>query len=209
MVLRAGGAGRRLLWRENMVAVGVTSGHHKSLEMLRQATSVQASLAMYREALGQQEVFLRPTDNGLTVLPLDRSAPKFVHAGHLTTIPPEPRFVANKVAAYQTELEGAFANPKPEEQFSLCFLRSALAHGLRLSGSGELFDAMRAIYAPGGELDGVRLDVSISARAEVWTPMDRIRIPAVAGSPAQPSPLGPQNPGDGTFAARMRHHQSW
>ena len=114
----------------------VKEGHWHSLSLLEQVAAVHSTRDLYRQVDGR-EIYLRPTDSGLTVLPLDPEAPKFVGAGHLGSLPPTEEKVTRNWADYERKL--STARQKPEERFSLRLVGSALADGLRLPDSDLLF----------------------------------------------------------------------
>ncbi|HEC08122.1 MAG TPA: hypothetical protein ENI86_00985, partial [Acidimicrobiales bacterium] len=96
----------------------VTPGHRRSLALLQQTDELTQAINIYRQALGGIEVYLRPTDRGLTVIPLHLGTPKFIGAGSINSLPVDADEVAGHVDEFHKKLAGA-RGAKPEEQFSL------------------------------------------------------------------------------------------
>lgn len=80
---------------------------------------------------------------------------------------------------YGKPLESGFAQAK---DYIGCLKQSPKL----LEFFADLFEAMKAIYAPVGVFDGVCVDQNLSPRAEVWSPEGRIPVP-LAESPGDVS----------------------
>ena len=117
----------------------VRPGHLRSLEEIEDSDKYIRTRALYREALGGVDVFLRPTASGLTVLSLDAdNCPSMIGVGtrgtkqHLLhTLPPDPEKVRVAAAGYAAK-RASLVRPSLEENYALRLVSSALANGLKL-----------------------------------------------------------------------------
>lgn len=137
----------------------ITGGHLRSLALLEDSDALCQTARLYRDALGGTNIYLRPTDNGLTVLVLGGESPKFIGAGKLARLPPSEETVANNVAEFEQKLAGA-SGTKPEEQFSMRLVNSALGAQLQLPDSDLIFVCQEWRFPDGKKLDILAVDPS-------------------------------------------------
>lgn len=114
--------------------------HWRALEQIEDTDLYTTTRALYREALGGTDVFLRPTSKGFTVLSLDadhcrsmigvgaRSSKK-QHV--LPAMPPDPAKVQLAVEGYEAKRD-SLGRCSLEETYSLRLVASALEDGLSL-----------------------------------------------------------------------------
>lgn len=109
-------------------------GHWKALALLEDVPSVRETLSTYRAELGH-DVYLRPTDQGLTVISLDPANRAMVGVGGtkctLNTLPPSAERVRANAVLYRAKV-AAMKRESIEERFVLSRIRSALSDALRL-----------------------------------------------------------------------------
>ena len=141
----------------------VRPGHWRALAMLADTDALVETRARYRAALGS-EVYLRPTDKGLTVIGLDRSAPGMAGVGgresgqeYLVSLPPSPGTVASAVDGYRMKVAG-MRRRSVEERFALGLIRQALEGELVLPGSDLLFLCQEWRLPSGGRIDLLAVD---------------------------------------------------
>ncbi len=112
-------------------------GHWSSLALLEDARAVRGTLTAYESAIGHP-VYLRPTDDGLTVISLDPAAPAMVGVGGsyngaccIGALPPTASAVEAAARDYRAKIAG-MTRRSVEERFVLTRIRRALGDGLRL-----------------------------------------------------------------------------
>lgn len=157
----------------------VREGHLHALALV-ESDAYRTTLDRYAEHLGVNGVYLRPTEQGLTVISTDpRRCPKMLGVGardsgqeHLSRLPPTDEQVRVAVEGFREKVR-TVRDRKPEEQFSLSLLARALGTGLGLPESLHLVcQEWRLPTEDGGDkLD--LLAVDLSARALVVVELKR------------------------------------
>lgn len=139
----------------------LTRGHWRALELLENTEAVLQTLQRYQQALGSP-VYLRPTDQGLTVISLDSAPQAMVGVGprgggcSLSALPPSEAQVAAAVTAYREKLAG-MKRRSSEERYVIGRIRSALENGLRL-GNGLRFLHQEWRFSTQGKLDVLAIE---------------------------------------------------
>ncbi|MDZ7788899.1 MAG: hypothetical protein U5L08_00100 [Xanthomonadales bacterium] len=117
----------------------VRDGHRRAIKQVENAEAYRKTRDLYREALGGVDVFLRPTDDGFTVLSLDAdNCPSMIGVGArgskehtISSLPPDWTIVQKAVEGYQAK-RGSMKRASSEEAYALRLISSALADGLAL-----------------------------------------------------------------------------
>jgi hypothetical protein len=140
--------------------------------MFQDRDSVATTLSRYDAHLGANNVYLRPTEDGFTVISLDYQHcasmigvdEKKSHTEKLQAIPPSEEQVRVAVEGYRRKRD-ALQRSSEEERFALQKIRYALAHGLQLPDCNWFFihqEWRMPTTTGGGKLD--LLAVNPSAR---------------------------------------------
>lgn len=143
----------------------VRNGHEACVRRLEDAAAYRQTRAMYAEALGGVEVYLRPTDAGFTVLSLDaQSCRSMIGVGAkgtnqhtLTTLPPDPTSVKAAVAGYEQKRE-SLNRGSAEETYALGLIGRALSSGLALPRSSTYFVTQEWRLPSTGKTDLIGVD---------------------------------------------------
>jgi hypothetical protein len=134
-------------------------GHWHSLELLEDTRAVVTTLERYERAIGHP-VYLRPTNNGLTVVSLDSSAPAMLGVGGsyccIDALPPTEDAVEADARAYRAKL-GAIRRESIEERYVIGRVRAALSERLEL-GSDLLFVHQEWRFPNAGKIDLLAVD---------------------------------------------------
>ena len=123
----------------NQIQSVIRDGHLRALKQIENTEAYKNTRDLYREALGGVGVFLRPTDDGFTVLSLDaHDCPSMIGVGarhtkqhKLRAIPPDLETIRRAVEGYEAK-RGSMKRASVEERYALHLVAAALAGGLSL-----------------------------------------------------------------------------
>lgn len=143
----------------------VRNGHLRALEELENTAAYLRTRELYRDALGGTEVYLRPTDEGFTVLSLDAlRCESMVGVGSrggrehvVCSLPPCERQVLSAAKGYIDKRDSLRRKSK-EERHALELIGGALADGLQLSPRSIYFVAQEWRLPSGDKIDILGLD---------------------------------------------------
>jgi hypothetical protein len=134
-------------------------GHWRSLALLEDTPAVITTLERYERAIGQP-VYLRPTNDGLTVMSLDSSAPALVGVGGshccIDALPPTVEAVEAAAAQYRAKV-AMMRRESVEERYLGTRIRKALATRLEL-GDDLLFLHQEWRFPGAGKVDLLAAD---------------------------------------------------
>jgi hypothetical protein len=119
--------------------LAVRDGHLRALAHIENTSAYRATRAMYAAHIGDAGVYLRPTDDGLTVLSLDHArCASMIGVGargssehRLRTLPPSAEHAAKASLGYVVKREG-LRRRSEEERFALRLMAHAFSHALHL-----------------------------------------------------------------------------
>ena len=140
----------------------VRPGHWRSLRMLKDHQAHRSTIDAYAREMQGIPVYLRPTDDGLTVLSLDYTrCTSMIGVGTRRTeehklrgdLPPSEDKIRQAVEGYQDKVN-SLKRVSREEQFALRIMRQAYDRGLAMGTSGLYFVAQEWKLP-----SGVRLDI--------------------------------------------------
>ena len=138
----------------------VRRGHLRCLEQLEHRDAYRRARALYRNALGGVDVYLRPTDNGFTVLALDaKGCRSMIGVGgrgtkdHLVrALPPDPGHVERAVRGY-LEKRRTLRRASHEERYALELIDHALKNHLVLPRGDACFVTQEWRLPSGDKID--------------------------------------------------------
>ena len=121
----------------------IREGHWKALEQLRDGKAYEETRELYREELGGIDVFLCPTEKGLTIFSLDfENCPSRIGVGAddnqctLSKLPPDPKAVKHAVKGYEAK-RVSMTRSSIEERYGMRLIAKALSKGLLLDADPD------------------------------------------------------------------------
>jgi hypothetical protein len=148
--------------QQPIAAAALRGGHWNALALLEDTPHVHETLTAYEHALGHP-VYLRPTNDGLTVISLDPARTSTVGVGgsasgacSISALPPTQAYLAAVVLAYNAKA-AAMVKTSVEDRFVIAHIRRALGDGLRLRGD-LLFLHQEWRFPGSGKIDLLALD---------------------------------------------------
>ena len=145
---------------DTQMSLAVRPGHLRSLERLEDHEAHRRTIDDYAREMQEIPVYLRPTDDGLTVLSLDYTrCTSMIGVGTRDTeehklrgdLPPSKDKIRQAVAGYWDKVN-SLQRVSREEQFALRIMRQAYDRGLAMGTSGLYFVAQEW-RLPSGKLD--------------------------------------------------------